>query len=247
MLSHQLRTVTTDAEAAHRQFLVADADRRDLRERVDSLSRTLEEKSEAVNSARCERDRAKSEIAACRAELDRERLMHSETSHELERARLKLESSVEEFSLAVAANDEHRARTEAMCRDIDQLTVELTRSERRREELEHDVGALRHDNEVMAARLESAARERAVLADKLSARTGPALHELATENALLKQNLAETASLAEQLREQLMRKMDDKADTAREMQAAIDLLRRTKAMLQEEDRHIRRSGGFARR
>jgi chromosome segregation ATPase len=247
LLSHQLRTVTTDAEAAHRQFLVADADRRDLRERVDSLSRTLEEKTAAVNAARADRDKLKSELAACRAELDRERLLHSETAHELERARLKLESSVNEFALAVAANDEHRARTDAMCREIDQITVDLTRSERRREELEHDVGALRHDNEVMAARLESAARERAALAEKLSARTGPALHELATDNALLTQNLAETAALAEQLREQLLRTRDDNEDLARKLEAAIDLNRRTKAMLQEEERQIRRSGGFGRR
>lgn len=243
MLEQELRTVATDSEAAHRQFLVADADRRDLRERIDSLQASLHEKTACLTATRADRDKLQGEHTACCAELDRERLAHRETAHELERARLAHEAALNECTLARAAIDEGTARHSTLAREMESVTIELNRSENRRDELEVDSETLRRDNEALAARLDAASRERAMMADRLNARgPGMTLAELTAENATLKEGLVETERLAEQLREQLMRKQSELDATNRELQETIDLLRRTKALIQEEERQMRRYG-----
>jgi hypothetical protein len=248
VLDQQLRAVVTELEAAQRQFTASDADRRDLRDLVAKLQAALEDKSACLTATRSERDRLLCERDTCASELERERVCHRETAHTLERCRLAEEAALHACAVAQASSDEHASRHSALVRDTEALTVEFTRSENCRDELEVDVETLRRDNEALVLRLDAAARERAALADKLNASLGgPSRPQLVAENARLVEQLAETAKLADELRGELMRRRADSDDSSRDLQRDCDLLRRTTEILQAEERQFQRFIGINRR
>ena len=248
VLREQLRTATADAESAHRQLVASDADRSSLRERSASLQATLndqaavesverERATQAIRTLQRDRDELDARLAECEADNEKLAGRIRATVHERERTELQHHSAVNEFRLAAAANEQQSMQFATASRRAEELGAQLHGSETRRAQLEADIHVLREDNTLLAARLESAAQERAMLAQRLDAGMGLNLQH---ENRMLRESLAETTALAEQLREQLLAKTASREDAEKrsmeELQNTLRLLRSTKTILQEEDR-----------
>eukprot|EP00041_Stephanoeca_diplocostata_P022151 m.524941 g.524941 ORF g.524941 m.524941 type:complete len:1545 (+) comp21996_c0_seq3:371-5005(+) len=256
MLDEQVKSAMADLDATQRRLAATEGDRDSLKVRVESLQQSL-------NTEAAERKTACDKIATMEARLheceaalddtkaraDEARARAEQAEHERDRMELQHQSAVNEFKLASAANEQyctersdHERRIGDLLRELDRITAEFHRTERRLADCELENGALREDNEVLAARLDAAGRERAALADKLNAHAEGIARDLSNENMMLRTSLAETTALAERLREQLILVNGEREEGQQELQSTLRLLRRTKEALREEERHCRIQG-----
>lgn len=267
----QTVTLADEVDSLTNHLSVADADRHALNDRVAALQLSLSER-QAVDAA--ERERMGMLLKNTQLERDalREKLVMAETdsekfladarvlSHEKERLELQAIASANEFKMASAAVAQKERNTNLLADELTDLSrlVEAANRERdmaadakmagdaRCEELELALRHLRDEASALASRLDVATRDK----EALSIRVETTSKAMVDENRRLRESLAETTSLAERLREELVRskrdteQRDTQAQT--ELAEALSIIRATKEFADREERAARERTGLTR-
>lgn len=174
MLDEHIKSALADLDATQRRLAATEGDRDSLKVRVDSLQHSFNTEAAERKTACDKIADVEARLHECDAALEEAKVRADQANaradraeHERDRMRLQHESAVNEFKLAAAANDkyctersDHERRIGDLLRELDRITVEFHRTERRLADCELENGALREDNEVGAVSVARLLRRR---------------------------------------------------------------------------------------